>query len=227
MLYALAHPLSLFLLLASFVVGMTLHGWVQALVADRLGDKRPRMERRLRADPQRQIDPFGAVAAALSGVGWARPVELADRRRRAAVWTVALSGPAVNLVLGVGILLGYRVAYGTVRASDLSYLLQHGLPISSSVFGQEALLLIGGSQLYLGALSLIPLPPLDGGRLLFALAPHTHGWQKARYHLIEQNIGVAVLLALLVIPLGSRNIPLLLNLLDAVLRKPLELVLGG
>jgi Zn-dependent protease len=226
-LYALAHPLSLVLLLLSFVVGITLHGWVQSLVADRLGDRRPRMEQRLRPDPQRQIDPIGAVAAALSGLGWVRPVELPDRRRRGAVWLVALSGPATNLILGVGLLVGYRLLYGTVQVSDLSYVLQHGLAISSSAFGEAALLLVGGSQVYLGALSLIPLPPLGGGRLLFSLAPLTQGWQKARYYLVEQNIGVGITLVLLIIPLGSRNTPLLLFVLDKVLQAPLKLVLGG
>ena len=140
---------------------------------------------------------------------------------------VALSGPAVNLLLGVGLLLSFRLSYGTVLVSDLSYVLQHGLQINASTFGQEALLLVGGSQLYLGALSLVPLPPLDGGRLLFALGPLSSGWQKARYHLIEQNIGVAITLVLLIIPLGSKNTPLLLFLLDKLLQPLLKLVLGG
>jgi Zn-dependent protease len=226
-LYALAHPLSLVLLLISFVVGMTLHGWIQSLVAERLGDNRLRQEGRLKPDPQRQVDPIGSVAAALSGLGWVRPVDLPDRRRRGALWMVALSGPLVNIGLGLGLLLALRFGYGRVPVSDLSYFLQHGLPIPSSAFGEASLLLIGGSQLYLGVLSLIPLPPLDGGRLLFALAPVSQGWQKARYHLIEQNIGVAITLVLLIIPLGSKNTPLLLFALDKLLQVPLKLVLGG
>ncbi len=88
------------------------------------------------------------------------------------------------------------------------------------------MLLAGASQLYLGTLSLVPLPPLDGGRLLFALAPRTQGWQKAQYTLVEQNIGLAALLALLVIPLGG-PLPLLPSLLDTVLSPVLKLLCGG
>ena len=79
---------------------------------------------------------------------------------------------------------------------------------------------------FVAALSLVPLPPLDGGRLLFALAPRTPGWQKAEYQLDERNIGVAVLLALLLIPLGGPQ-ALLPVLLDTVVGPLVDLVTGG
>ena len=226
MLYALAHPLSLALLLASYVIGLTLHGWVQARVADRMEDRRPRQELRLLPDPRRQLDPYGAVAAAISGLGWARPVELLDRRRRGAVLAVALSGPAVNVLLGVALLLTLRFRYGAVPVrAGLASVLQHGFP-SGVQLAPTALLVVGASQLYLGALSLLPLPPLDGGRLLFALAPVTAGWQRARHALIEQNIGIAVLLALLLLPLGS-SLPLLPQVLDSLLTPLVNAICGG
>jgi Zn-dependent protease len=226
-LYALAHPISLVVLLASYILGLTVHGWVQSLVADRLGDRRPRMERRLQADPRHHLDPYGAVAAAISGLGWAKPVELLDRRRRNAVLAVALSGPAVNIVLGVGLLLAWRFTYGTTHGTSggAAYLLQHGFP-NDVPLAQASLLAVGASQLYLGVLSLVPLPPLDGGRLLFALGPHTQGWQKAHHQLVERNIGIAVLLALLLIPLGG-PLPLLPQLLDSLLTPLLDAILGG
>jgi Zn-dependent protease len=225
-LYALEHPASFLVLLSSFVVGMTLHGWVQALVADRVRDRRPRLERRLTPDPRRHLDPFGCVGAAIAGLGWARPVEVLDRRRRGAVLAVALSGPAVNLVLGVAALLAWRVAYGPATLVDgLAYELQHGASMATGAL-RVALLLVGASQLYLGVLSLVPLPPLDGGRVLFAFAPRSAGWQKAEYQLVERNIGIAVLLALLLIPLGGQ-LPLLPHLLDVVLTPVLRLLLGG
>jgi Zn-dependent protease len=167
------------------------------------------------------------VAAAIAGLGWARPVELLDRRRRSAVLLVALSGPAVNLLLGAGLLLAWRFAYGPGDFSGgFASTLQHGLSIPASQLGEAALLLIGASQLYLGALSLVPLPPLDGGRLLFALGPRSTGWQKAQYHLVEQNIGLAIVLALLLIPLGG-SVPLLPQLLDTVLGPLITLLCGG
>jgi Zn-dependent protease len=229
MLYALARPVSFGVLLLSVVVGLTLHGWVQARVADRQGDRRPRLEGRLQADPRRHLDPFGCVGALISGLGWARPVEVLESRRtgsRGRLLAVTLSGPAVNLVLGAALLLLWRALYAAEDGGidEAATLLQHG--IDSSAPARALLLLAGASQLYLGALSLVPLPPLDGGRLLFGLAPRTQGWLKAEHQLVERNIGVAVLLALLLIPLGG-PVPILPQLLDVVVGPLLGLLSGA
>jgi membrane-associated protease RseP (regulator of RpoE activity) len=77
-----------------------------------------------------------------------------------------------------------------------------------------------------GLLSLVPIPPMDGGRLLFGLAPRTPGWQKAEYQLDERNIGIAVLLALLLIPLGGPQ-ALLPTILDTLAGPLVRLVTGG
>jgi Zn-dependent protease len=224
-LFALEHPASLGVLLVSFLVGLTAHGWVQCWVAERFGDRRPRLEGRLKADPRRHIDPFGGVAALLSGLGWALPVQVSDRRRRGRLLAVTLSGPAVNVLLGIGALLVWRATSGPadVLVGGAASALQHGLPTGYAP--GYLLLLAGTSQLYLGALSLVPLPPLDGGRLLFGLAPRTQGWLRAEHQLVDRNIGVAALLALLIIPLGG-PVPVLPQLLDTVL-SPLVAALVG
>jgi membrane-associated protease RseP (regulator of RpoE activity) len=225
-LYALARPFSFVVLLVSFVVAVTVHGWVQCLAADRAGVREPRQEQRLRPDPRRQLDPFGAVGAAISGLGWSRPVRAGDRRRRGTLLTVSLVGPATNLALGVALLVAARVSYGPLSLlAGPAVLLQHGTPQVLGL-GATALVLAGLSQLYVGALSLVPLPPLDGGRLLFGLGPRGPGWQRAEHLLSEQNIGTAVLLALLLIPLGG-PLPLLPALLDVVLSPAVRALLGG
>jgi Zn-dependent protease len=223
-LYALAHPASLAVLLASYVVGLTVHGVVQAAVARWRGDRRPAQEGRLKADPRVHIDPFGAVGALISGLGWVRPVELQRRRKAVVVW-VGLAGPAVQLLLGIGLLLLWRVVSGPDDPfpGGAAYFLQHG---SRLMHASDVLLLVGASQLYLGALSLVPLPPLDGGRLLFGLAPRTQGWLRAEHQLVERNIGIAVLLVLLLVPLGG-PVPILPDLLDAVLSPLLRLLCGA
>lgn len=231
MLFALEHPPALAVLLVSLVVGLTLHGWVQALVAGWRGDRRPAQEGRTKADPRVHVDPFGAVAALISGLGWTRPVELSFSRRKATLVLVSLAGPLVNVILGVAALLAWRLVVGsegdvtlgaaTLLVDGAAYSLQHGYPLAA----QDVLLLVGASQLYLGVLSLVPLPPLDGGRLLFGLAPRTQGWLRAEHHLVERNIGVAVLLALLLIPLGGQ-VPVLPALLDVLLGPLVRLLCG-
>jgi Zn-dependent protease len=212
-LYALDDPLSLLVLVLAFVVASTLAGWVATLAAGRAvaepGRRRP--------DPRRHVDPFGAVAAALTGVGWARPVTLPKRRPA----LVALAGPAVLLVVGAACLAGVGVLVGGVDAGPA--VLQSG--VQGLPLGPRVLLLTGLVHLYVGLLSLVPLPPLDGGRLLFALAPRTLGWQRAQDYLVERNLGTAAVLVLLFLPLGGR-LPLLLAVLSAVGRPLVRLASG-
>ena len=238
MLRALAHPLSLLVLAGSFLIGVVLHGWVQSLVADRFGDRRPRLEGRIGIDPKRHVDPFGTVAVLLSGIGWGKPVDLpVGLRRRTAQVFVALSGPLVNLLLGVGTLLLWRALFGPAGGSKGGpaafvaatqgpfLLLQQGITLSVTALS-TAVLLFGLVQLYLGALTLVPLPPLDGGNLLFALGPRSPGWHKAQYQLVERNIGLVVLLVLLLIPIGG-PIPLLPEVLDSILTPLVRVITGG
>jgi membrane-associated protease RseP (regulator of RpoE activity) len=106
---------------------------------------------------------------------------------------------------------------------SVSLPLQYGAGID---LAPSALVLFGLANLMTGLLSLVPLPPLPGGRLLFGLAPRTPGWQKAEYQLVERNIGIAVLLALLLIPLGGPQ-ALLPTLLDTIAGPLVRLVTGG
>jgi Zn-dependent protease len=222
-LYALGDPVSLVLLLLSFVFAVTLHGWVQSLVARRSGDRAVVAERRTAPDPRRHLDPFGAVAAGIAGYGWAKPVDPPDRRNRGALIRVLLSGALVNLAVGLGALAVVGVVYGALRAGSVSQLLQYGADLD---LAPRALVLFGLANLMTGLLSLVPIPPLDGGRLLFGLAPRTPGWQKAEYQLDERNIGIAVLLALLLIPLGGPQ-ALLPTLLDTLAGPLVRLVTGA
>jgi Zn-dependent protease len=224
-LLALGNPLAFVLLVLSFLVAVTVHGWVESLVADRAGSRAPRLEGRLRPDPRRHVDPFGAVAAAIAGFGWARPIEAAGRRRRRGALLVScLSGPITNLLLAVVALVGFRILSGQGIASVSATQLQHG--VTGGTVAERATFLFGLMNAYVAFLSLVPLPPLDGGRLLFGLAPRTAGWQKAEYHLVEQNIGIAVLLLLLLLPLGGPQ-ALLPTVLDSIVSPLVRLVTGG
>jgi Zn-dependent protease len=223
-LYAVGHPVALVGLVLGFVLAVTAHGYAQALVATRLGERRPRAEGRVSLDPRRQLDPFGALAAALAGPGWCRPVEAGAGTFRGRKWKplVALAaGPIVSGVLGCGLLLAARAAgapgavLGVAGLTDLSDLLHGRVPASG--VAARALLGAGAAALAVALVSLVPIPPLDGGRALFAVAPHSLGWQRARHRLIEQNIGLVAVLALLVIPISGER-PLLLVLLDTVAR---------
>jgi Zn-dependent protease len=222
-LYALGQPVDFVLLVLSFVVAVTVHGWVQARAAARAGDRTPAQEGRLRPDPRRQVDPFGAIAGAIAGIGWSRQTVPPGRQPRGRLAAVLLAGTAANAVLGVAALVAFR-ALGGAASGGSTAVLQRGVADSDLLL--VVLYLFGLMNVFVAALSLVPLPPLPGGTLLFALAPQSAGWQSARYRLVEQNIGVAVLLALLLIPLGGPQ-ALLPTVLDTLLGPALRPLLGG
>lgn len=224
MLFALGDPLQLAVLVVAAVVAVVLCGVVQATAAARLGDRSATAEGRTGLSPRRHVDPFGAVGAVIGGVGWTRPVPV-DARRLGSTGRLAavlLSGPALLVVLGLAMLAAART---TVASLDL-------LSPAGAVLGQVSaapsvllLVLPGSAFLLTGLLAFVPLPPLPGGRLLFALGRRrTPGWQRAEYLLDEQNVGVAVLLLLLVLRLSGR-VPVLLDLLD-LLAGPLVALVG-
>lgn len=229
MLYALRHPLALVALLAGFLVGVVAHGAAQAFVAGRLGERFPGAVGRRRLDPRRHLDPFGAIAAGLAGPGWGATPELDRLRlrnpRRYAL--AVLAGPLANLLLaaiGVG---GYLLAGGSGYVLDgpvVAPAVRGSLLAGSAL--QSALLLFGIENLAMALLSLVPLPPLDGGRVLFAVGPRSAGWQRAEYVLAEQNWGILAVLVLLVLPLAGA-LPPLLFLVDQLGSVLLHLVSGG
>lgn len=213
MLWALAHPVTLFGLLAGFLVAIAAHAVAQAAVARGYSDRRALRELR---KPQRIIDPFGAVAAAIAGPGWGvsrqQPFRWRGRGRQV---LLLLAGPAASLAVGAAGIAVYLAAGGprflleVVRLSDL---LRGRLTGDA---GQILPLAFGLEALSVAVLSLVPLPPLTGWRILMLFSGRSLGWQRAREYLEERNFGVLALLLLLLLPLGLGG-PILLELIDWV-----------
>jgi hypothetical protein len=258
-LYALRYPFSFGVLIATFVVGVTIRGLVQQIVS---GERRPKW---VRANTKRRrstwltpyFDVYGAIAALLGGVGWGAPVDTSDPRQRSKRRRIAqlLLGPIVLAALGTGLLLVFRawthlngLNYGThagigaeyVRAQASLYAVSTGQSfaghsIIGSIpghlrshfqygppFGQVALLLAGVELLAMGVLAILPIPPLDGGRLLFALTPRSGGWQRVRFRLDEENWGLLVLL-FCSFPVIFRRV-ILISILGAIVNPLVRLI---
>jgi hypothetical protein len=210
---ALGHPISFLGLVVGFVAAVFLLFYAQAWVARLMGD---RTALRGSHDLRRALDPFGAVAGTISIPGWGNSAETALRSplRRA---VALLAGPAAAAALGLAALGGYLAAGG------MRFLLEAGVGPGDVVGGtrlpaaQAFLLCLGVEALGVAVLSLVPLPPLTGWRLLLLASSHSLGWQRARYWLEERNVGVIALLVLLVFPLGGGRPPLV-GLVDAIVR---------
>lgn len=167
------------------VVCLTLHELSHGLAAYALGDPTAKDQGRLSLNPLRHIDLIGFVCMLVAGVGWARPVPVDLRyfnhpKRDMAI--TALAGPVSNLltaVLAIGI------------GSLLYHLGLLGGTVLFCVFG--ALCNLAVLSAGLGLFNLIPIPPMDGSRVLFAFLPDRLYYTVMRY---ERYIMLALLLLL-------------------------------
>jgi len=217
MLRALGSPMAFLGLLVGFLLAVTVQAYVVASMARVLGD-RPAF-RRL-GDVRRVLDPFGAVAAALGGLGWGVTPDTPLRSRRRLALAL-LAGPLAVALLGVLALAGFVLVGGerTVlpgRGPGFLFNEVDGPP------GQLFFLGLGLELLGMAVLSLVPLPPLPGWRLLELASTGSVGWQRAHEYLVEKNLGVLALLVLLILPLGGST-PLLINIVDTAVGSLLDL----
>jgi Zn-dependent protease len=235
-LYALDVPLDFLALLAGFGLGIIARGLAQAWTARALGARDFELRARSTPDPRRHGDIFGLVAAVIGGAGWGRaaPIEgllgrfaygRARGRPAAQAIAVLLVGPVAAASVGAVLILASRAAgvpaFGLHDYAPSMGL--HGDGLTGLDAGPRVLLLMGISALALAIIELVPVPPLDGGRLVLAVAPTTPGWQRVR-HYADQNWGVGLLLLLLILPLSARG-SALFPLIDG-LGKPLLRVLS-
>jgi hypothetical protein len=217
MLRALGTPLAFVGLLVGFLLAVVIQAYVQASAARALGD-RPAF-RRL-GGVRRVLDPFGAVAAALGGVGWGVTPDI-PLRSRGRLALALLSGPVAVAGTGLLALLGFVLVGGPSSALPGTGpgTVLRGIDGSA---GPVFFLSLGLELLGMAALALVPLPPLPGWRLLELASTGSVGWQRAREYLVEKNLGVLALLVLLILPLGGST-PLLLNIVDTAVGSFLDL----
>ncbi len=163
------------------LAAVTIHEVAHGLVAYYLGDPTAKMVGRLSLNPVKHLDLFGTLAFILTqAIGWAKPVPVNPQNfknpRRDMMW-VALAGPAANFVLaGLCAVFIRLLPYFLYPLSLLgkSWVTFFGKPIF--------LMLVLGIQLNIGLalFNLIPIPPLDGSRILSGLLPKPLAYQYSR-----------------------------------------------
>jgi Zn-dependent protease len=200
-------PLVFVLLAIALIEAIAMHEFAHALAADLQGDRMPRAFGRLSLNPVKHLDPLGTLMLLLVGFGWGKPVEfrpqaLSSKRFGGAI--VALAGPMMNLVLALATAVVARLS-----GVDFRFVVFAGDPDPIALF----LLLFFSINVLLAVFNLIPLPPLDGSRLLTIFLPPDK--QRIIYWL--DQYGFLILLALLFFTSFSFLEPLISGVQDVLL----------
>ncbi len=149
------------------LIAFTVHELAHAVTADYLGDPTPRRMGRITLNPLKHLDPFGTIMLIISGFGWAKPVMVNPMNMRGNPRTsmaiVALAGPLSNVVMAVIAGLIFRI--GLVDVNAVFSGSGSGLSVESVLL---QFLLINLALLFF---NLIPIPPLDGSKILYAILP--------------------------------------------------------
>ncbi len=185
-------------LLPGILLAVSLHEFAHGWVSWKLGDPTPKREGRLSINPLRHLDPAGAVCMLLFRMGWAKPVMINPwyyKNKKAGIVMVSLAGPLMNVLTGaisIFILAWMDVATYT------------GALEVTAVVETIYIMLYYFSQLSinLAVFNLIPLPPLDGSKILGTFLPDSlMDW-------FERNSNYCMILLMVALYLGFLDQPI-------------------
>ena len=191
---------------------MVLHEYAHGWVAYRCGDSTAKLQGRLTINPLAHIDPFGTIILPLLCLlmpggfllGWAKPVPIDPRamhQPRRDMALVAAAGPAMNLALAIGSALLFAILLA-IDPTIGDYLFKAEAASSPGTLQQMFLQPVAVMAVYsvlinvlLMLFNLLPLPPLDGGRILTSLLPRTAAMALMRV----EPYGMFILMGLIIL----------------------------
>lgn len=148
------------------LVAFTIHELAHAVVADRMGDPTPRRMGRITLNPIAHLDPIGTILLLVSGFGWAKPVMVNPMNLRGNPRTgmaiVAAAGPISNIIMAILFALPFQLGLVTFSAFGGSSV----IPSLSDLLFQFVWI-----NLILAFFNLLPIPPLDGYKILTGILP--------------------------------------------------------
>jgi Zn-dependent protease len=176
---AVRDPIAFIAFLVAIVLGITVHEFMHAYAAHRLGDDTGRLLGRMTLNPLAHFDLFGTLLLVVAGFGYGKPVPFNESRLRStsAVALVALAGPAANFAIAAVCAIPLR--YGPADPFGGAY--------------TEILAFVVYFNCVLGIFNLIPIPPLDGSNVVYGLLPPRQQYTWRQF----QQYGPMLLLALL------------------------------
>ena len=176
MFYTLARVLAALTVIPFHEAGHALAAWL-------LGDPTAKQQGRLSLNPFRHFDLLGTLCMVFAGVGWAKPVSTDPRNfknPKQGMALTALAGPAANLILAYLAMVVWKLLYYWAPVNDATIFL--------ALFLQSLVYL----DVSLAVFNLIPIPPLDGSKVLFSFIPDESYFKLMRY----ERYGMILLLVL-------------------------------
>jgi Zn-dependent protease len=159
----------LIILAPPLLFALTLHEFAHGFIADRLGDPTARLAGRLTLNPLSHLDPLGTIAFFFIKFGWAKPVPVNAgyfRNPKQDMLWVALAGPVTNFGLAIISAILTKIAWLIASLLPYSRVMEAVLlPLSAMLVASVWI------NLVLAIFNILPIPPLDGGRILAGLLP--------------------------------------------------------
>lgn len=162
--------LNLLLTIPGILIALTFHEFAHAWVAVKLGDDTPKVQGRLSLNPFSHMDPIGFVFLIVAGFGWGKPVEIDSRNFNGkyslskAEAIVAAAGPIMNFILAFLFMILYYALFVSTSAMA-------GLSLQWQQIISYIIMYIISINIGLGVFNLIPVPPLDGSKVLMHFLP--------------------------------------------------------
>ena len=173
------------------LIAITFHEFAHAFAADRLGDDTPRRQGRLNLNPFTHLDLFGTIMLIFAGFGWGKPVEINPRNFnrtmsiQKAEAIVSAAGPIMNFIIAILFeiifCLVIKFAPQVEIINGIMYYENQALGVIISIVQSIITINIG-----LGVFNLIPLPPLDGSKILCGFLPYNaRNWVESHSQIFE------------------------------------------
>ena len=196
--------LSFVISIPGILIAITFHEFAHAFAADKLGDDTPRRQGRLNLNPFKHLDPFGTIMLVFAGFGWGKPVEINPRNFNRdislskAEAIVAAAGPIMNILIAIVVEI---IACAIIKFAPAFYYSSTGM-IVDAILTSITIINLG-----LGIFNLIPLPPLDGSKILCGFLPYNaKNWMESHsqiFEIIFIALWIIGILSLIISPLIS------------------------